>query len=184
MQCCDVKAMTQCCDAKAMMQQQSMTSLDSVKAVIVFQQYTCLSVHMRVVHQSWLGLCQPVRVTQVLFGFKKRSLITQFSSLNFHHPSLITQFLSFITHHSSLKTPHPVWHQHSLVITQYFSTIYGPHTCTLCSFYSFFFSFNLQYPNSLNLVRKKKKKELKTEPVKKKKLGQKVRLQVPPCVFN
>ena len=36
MQCCDVKAMMQCCDAKAMMQLQSMTSLDSVKAVIVF----------------------------------------------------------------------------------------------------------------------------------------------------
>ena len=36
MQCCDVKAMMQCCDAKAMMQQQSMISLDSVKAVIVF----------------------------------------------------------------------------------------------------------------------------------------------------
>ena len=40
--------------------------------------------------------------------------ISQFPSLIAHHSSLIT-------HHSSLKIPHPVWHHHSLTITQYFS---------------------------------------------------------------
>ena len=63
-------------------------------------------------------------------------LITHHFSLNFRHSSLIT-------HHSSLKTPHPVWHQHSVVITQYFSTVYGTHPLTQCqlTFLSPFFFF-------------------------------------------
>ena len=81
-----------------------------------------------------------------LVWFKKNG----HSSLSFHHPSLITQFSSLITHYSSLKTPHPIWHHHSFVITQHFSTICGPHSYTLCSFYFIFFSFNSQYLNSPN----------------------------------
>ena len=54
------------------------------------------------------------------------------SSFSFHHSSLITHHSIFITHHSSLKTLHPVWHHHSLVITQYFSTICRTHTLTQC----------------------------------------------------
>ena len=45
--------------------------------------------------------------------------ITHHFSLNFFYSSLITRY-------SSLKIPHPVWHHRSLVITQYFSTVYGP----------------------------------------------------------
>ena len=40
----------------------------------------------------------------------------------------ITHHSSFNFHHSSLKIPHLVWHHHSLVITQYFSTVCGPYT--------------------------------------------------------
>ena len=69
-------------------------------------------------------------MAKALFGLKKWSLITQFSLPITHHSV-------FITHHSSFKTPHFVWHHHSFVITQYFSTICGPHTCTLCNFYIF-----------------------------------------------
>ena len=72
---------------------------------------------------------------------RKGSFIIQFSSLITHHSI-------FITHHSSLKTLHPVWHHHSLVITQYFSTICGPHTYTLCSFYFLFFLFFPSTPNT------------------------------------
>ena len=39
--------------------------------------------------------------------------------------------LDFFFHNSSLKIPHPVWHHHSLVITQSFSTICGTHSCNL-----------------------------------------------------
>ena len=96
-------------------------------------------------NSRYFGRCKhSILEIKALFGLKKWSLITQFSSPITHHSV-------FITHHSSLKTPHPVWHHHSFVITQYFSTICGPHTCTLCSFYFFFFfPFNSRYPNSPN----------------------------------
>ena len=96
----------------------------------------------------------PTQRSLTLFGLKKGSLITQFSSL-------ITQFSSLIAHHSSLKTPHPVWHHHSFVITQYFSTICGFHTCTLCIFYFIYLLFFLQLPvpKLTELVKKKKKKK-------------------------
>ena len=91
-----------------------------------------------------------MRIIKALFGFFFLSLIT---------PHSIS-----VTHHLSLKTPHPVWHHYSLVITQYFSTV-----CefTWCSFYSLFFlQPPTQYPNSTNPVKKKKKKPQKpfTEP--------------------
>ena len=60
--------------------------------------------------------------------------VTHHSSLSFHHSSLIT-------HYSSLKTPHSVWHYHSFVITQYFSTICGPHSCTCAAFTLFIYFF-------------------------------------------
>ena len=42
--------------------------------------------------------------------------------------ALITLHSISVTHHSSLRIPHPVWHHHSLVITQYFLTVCGLHT--------------------------------------------------------
>ena len=45
--------------------------------------------------------------------------------------ALITLHSISVTHHSSLRIPHPVWHHHSLVITQYFLTVCGLHTCHL-----------------------------------------------------
>ena len=62
-------------------------------------------------YSSWLNYGCKIKA---LFGF---FFITHYSSLNFRH--------------SSLKIPHPVWHYHSLVITQYFSTVCGHHTCHL-----------------------------------------------------
>ena len=50
----------------------------------------------------------------------------------FYHSSLLTQFPSLINHHSSLKTPNPIGHHHSLIITQYFSIVCGTHTLTQC----------------------------------------------------
>ena len=100
-------------------------------------------------------------IRSALFGLKKWSLITQ--------------FLSPITHHSSLKTPHPVWHHHSLVITQYFSTICGPHTCTLCSFYFLFFFLQPPVPKLTEPSEKKNPKSL--NPVKKKMKKKKPRNQ-------
>ena len=52
-----------------------------------------------------------------------------FLSLNIRHSISVT-------HHSSLKTPHPVWHYHSLLITHFsslniFHTICGLYTCHL-----------------------------------------------------
>ena len=49
----------------------------------------------------------------------------------FFFSSLITPHSIFVTHYSSLKISHSVWHHHSLVITQYFSTVCEPHTCHL-----------------------------------------------------
>ena len=63
----------------------------------------------------------------LLFDQTLRSCLDFF----FHNSSLLTQFPSLITHHSSLKIPHPVWHHHSLVITQSFSTICGTYSCNL-----------------------------------------------------
>ena len=71
---------------------------------------------------------------------RKGSFIIQFSSLITHHSI-------FITHHSSLKTLHPVWHHHSLVITQYFSIICGTHPLTQCQLtFLSLFSFPLLLP--------------------------------------
>ena len=44
---------------------------------------------------------------------------------------LVTHHSISVTHHLSLKIPHLVWHHHSLLITQYFSTVCEPHTCHL-----------------------------------------------------
>ena len=100
--------------------------------------------------------------TVALFGLKKWSLITQFSSPITHHSV-------FITHHSSLKTPHPVWHHHSFVITQYFSTICGPHTCTLCSFYFIYFFPSTPSTQTHRTSEKKKKNKKKKKKKKMKK---------------
>ena len=74
----------------------------------------------------------------------------------------ITSHSISVTYHLSLKTPHPIWHHYSLVITQYFSTVCE---LTWCSFYSFFF-FNPQYPNSPNPVKKKTPRNLSLNLVK------------------
>ena len=105
---------------------------------------------------------------------KKWSFITQFSSPITHHSV-------FITHNSSLKTPHLVWHHHSFVITQYFSIICRPHTCTSCSFYFFFFFFFLQ-PSVAKFTEPSEKKKLKkktkhTEPRKKKRKKKRMKLR-------
>ena len=79
-------------------------------------------------------------------------LDANFSSLNFCHSSLITHYSSLITHH--LKYPTRL--APSLNI---FHTVYGLHTCHSVQL---FFS---QYPNSPNLIKKKRKKETqKPEP--------------------
>ena len=59
---------------------------------------------------------------------------------------LVTHHSISVTHHLSLKIPHLVWHHHSLLITQYFSTVCEPHTCHLvrvkrfCGTHHFLFS--------------------------------------------
>ena len=58
----------------------------------------------------------------------------------------ITQFPSLITHHSSLITQifTPVWHHHSISVTQYiFHTICGPYLSAGAAF-SFLFFFSTQ----------------------------------------
>ena len=135
-----------------------MEIVDGQKKVFDKNRETCLHFHFALCTIVRIAMRLTVRKSfrnysiQALFGLKKWSLITQFSSPITQHSVFITQHSalsfhhsSFITYHSSLKTPHPVWHHHSLVITQYFSIICGPHTCTLCSFYFFFFFF-LQPP--------------------------------------
>ena len=65
----------------------------------------------------------------------------------------VTQFSSLITHHSKIPCLFgTITHFSSLNI---FHTIHGPHTYHPVQF--FFFFFFLQYPNSPNLVKKKKK---------------------------
>ena len=104
-------------------------------------------------NSRYFGRCKhSILEIKALFGLKKWSLITQFSSPITHHSV-------FITHHSSLKTPHPVWHHHSFVITQYFSTICGPHTCTLCSFYFSFLFFPSTPGTQTHRTSEKNKKE-------------------------
>ena len=79
-------------------------------------------------------------------------LVWFFSSLNFRHSSLITHYSSLIT----LNTI-PVWHHHSISITQYFSYyLWAPYLSLIAGFFFFF-----QYPNSPNLVEKKKKRKKK-----------------------
>ena len=82
-------------------------------------------------------------------------LVWFFSSLNFRHSSLITHYSSLIT----LNTI-PVWHHHSISITQYFSYyLWAPYLSLIAGFFFFFF----QYPNSPNLVEKKKEKKKETQ---------------------
>ena len=79
---------------------------------------------------------------------------------------LITRHLIFVTHHLKYPNPYtpPVWHHHLTCYYSKFSTVCGPHTWNLVQPLLFFFSpFNPQYPNSPNLVEKKKKPKL-TEP--------------------
>ena len=82
----------------------------------------------------------------------------------FYFLSLITPHSISVTHYSSLKISH-----HStqsvfgiitqLIITQNFQLFVDPIPVTWCNFYCFFsflFSFNPQYLNSLNPMKKKK----------------------------
>ena len=102
-------------------------------------------------------------------------MVTHHSIFITHHLSLSFHRSSLITHYSSLKTPHPVWHYHSFVITQYFSTICGPHSCTLCSFYFIYLFFFLQLPvpklseNRISEKKRKKRRRRNPETRKKKK---------------
>ena len=99
-----------------------------------------------------------------------------------HHLVFITHHFLLSFHHSSLKTPHPVWHHHSLVITQYFSIICCPIPVP-CVAFTLLFLFpstpsthrtqweknNSKNKNQTHRTQKKKKKEeLKTEQWKKK----------------
>ena len=104
-----------------------------------------------------------------------------FSSLNFRHSSLIT-------HH--LKYPIPVWHHHSLVITQYFShCLWAPYLSLGAAFFFFFFSIpklteqsekkeKKKKPRNLNRVKeegkKKKKKKARTKNRTQEKKGEKM----------
>ena len=74
-----------------------------------------------------------------LFGQQK--IITQFPSLNFHHSSLITHNSLLITHHSSLIFSHTFGNITFILITQFFHTIHGSHTCQSVQCFFFFFSF-------------------------------------------
>ena len=80
----------------------------------------------------------------------------------------ITQFPSLITHHSSLKIPNPfgtiipVWHHHSLVITQYF--LHYLWVSHLSHDAGFFFIFSITEPSE-----KKKKKKKPKQPTQEKK---------------
>ena len=99
--------------------------------------------------------------------------------------------LFFITQFSSLITQNilSVWHNHSLVITQYFSYYLWVPYLSHCAGFFFFFFFHLV---SLNPVKKKKKIEPNCQPgeereKKRVKSGQKVRLVLfvgPLCMFN
>ena len=101
-------------------------------------------------------------------------LVYFFSSLNFRHLSLITQ--------NTL----PVWQNHSLVITQYFSYYLWVPYLSHCAGFFFFFSFSITEPSekkkknrTANQEKKGKKKRVKS--------GQKVGLVLfvsPLCVFN
>ena len=73
-------------------------------------------------------------------------LVYFFSSLNFRHLSLITQ--------NTL----PVWQNHSLVITQYFSYYLWVPYLSHCAGFFFFFSFSITEPSE------KKKKEPNCQP--------------------
>ena len=86
-----------------------------------------------------------------------------------HHLVFITHHLLLSFHHLSLKTPHPVWHHHSLVITQYFSIICCPIPVPCVAFTLFFFLQPpvLTEPNEKKIIVKIKTKL--TEPKKKKK---------------
>ena len=89
-------------------------------------------------------------VGKTLFGLKKWSLITQFSSPITYYSVFIAHRSSLITYH--LKHPTPfgtITHLSSLNIFQLFmGPIHVP--CVAFTLFIYLFSFNSQYPNSPN----------------------------------
>ena len=86
-------------------------------------------------------------------------MVCFFSSLNFYHSISVT-------HHSSLITLNttPVWHHHSISITQYFSHyLWAPYLSLIAGFFFF------QYANSPNLVKKEEEKKPSTDRSERKK---------------
>ena len=93
-------------------------------------------------------------------------MVTHHSSLNFCHSSLITHFSSLKI--LQLPAPHPFGTITHLLSLNIFQLFVGPIPITWCSFY--FFSFDSQYPNSQNPMKKKKKKKKNSpNPMRKKK---------------
>ena len=91
-------------------------------------------------------------------------MVCFFSSLNFHHSS-------FITHHSSLITLNtiPVWHHHSISITQYFlHYLWAPYPSLIAGFF-FPPVPKLTEPSGKKKKKKKKPKTNRSERKKKKK---------------
>ena len=62
----------------------------------------------------------------------------------------------------------PIWHHHSTCHHSNFSTVCGPYICNLVQLLLFYFLFfsNPQYPNSPKPMKKRKKNQTKTKPVK------------------
>ena len=91
-------------------------------------------------------------------------LVWFFSSLNFRHSSLITHYSSLIT----LNTI-PVWHHHSISITQYFSYyLWAPYLSLIAGFF-FFFSIPKLTESSEKKKRKEKRNPEQTKKRKRKK---------------
>ena len=60
---------------------------------------------------------------------KAVQLVTHKALFGFFFLPLITSCLISVTHHLSFKILHLVWHHYSLIITQYFHIVCGPHSC-------------------------------------------------------
>ena len=144
---------------------------------------TCNSIPQLLINKSFV--LSHKKKSLGLFGFI--FLITQFSSLNFHHSSLIT-------HNSSLNFSHRfgiITHFPSLNI---FHTICGPIPVSRYNLFSFFFSLSVPKLTEANIKKIIKKKILKkpqngrpNQRKKKSQSGQKLRLVLfagPSCVFN
>ena len=110
----------------------------------------------------------------------------------FHHSISITHHSLLITYYSSLKIPYPFG-----TITQYFSHCLWTPYLSLSTIFFFFPVPKLTEPNEKRKKErnpetrtqwKKKEKKVRTkdrtQEKKGEKNGQKVRLWVPPCVFN